>query len=208
MFMLWLRLCQLWKFFSVGFCVPLIYSHHCGSFWTLSSSLALKHALGSSFIFPCSVLQLVISLSNPGSFYWKMTFETKIWVLNVVKHLYTDLMDMGLGRLRELVMDREAWHAAIHGVAKNWTRLSDWTELNWYIYTHTYTYTYIHTHTHTHTYIFPPESFFVKLTWIHIDTSTSNTLPHRSFCIDSCPSLSTKFYPNSEWCGCHYSPSS
>ena len=54
-----------------------------------------------------------------------MTFETKIWVLNVVKHLYTDLMDMGLGRLRELVMDREAWHAAIHGVAKNWTRLSD-----------------------------------------------------------------------------------
>ena len=37
----------------------------------------------------------------------------------------TDLMDMGLGRLRELVMDREAWHAAIHGVAKGQTRLSD-----------------------------------------------------------------------------------
>ena len=42
----------------------------------------------------------------------------------------TDSMDMGLGRLRELVMDREAWHSAIHGVAKSWTRLSDWTELN------------------------------------------------------------------------------
>ena len=41
----------------------------------------------------------------------------------------TDLMDMGLGRLRELVMDREAWHAAIHGVTKSRTRLSDWTEL-------------------------------------------------------------------------------
>ena len=43
----------------------------------------------------------------------------------------TDTVDMGLGGLRELVMDREAWHAAVHGVAKSWTRLSDWTELNW-----------------------------------------------------------------------------
>ena len=41
----------------------------------------------------------------------------------------TDSMDMGLSRLRELVMDREAWRVAIHGVAKSWTRLSDWTEL-------------------------------------------------------------------------------
>ena len=41
----------------------------------------------------------------------------------------TDSMDTGFGGLQELVMDREAWRAVIHGVAMSWTRLSDWTEL-------------------------------------------------------------------------------
>ena len=46
----------------------------------------------------------------------------------------TDSMDVSLSELQELVMDREAWHTAVHGVTKNQTWLSDWTELNWYVY--------------------------------------------------------------------------
>ena len=97
----------------------------------------------------CSLegLMLKLKLQYFGHLMWRVDLFEKTLILGKIEGRrrrgwqrmrwldgITDPRDMGLGGLLQLVMDREAWHPVVHGVTKSQTWLSNWTELNWYIY--------------------------------------------------------------------------
>ena len=114
-------------------------------FWTVVLEKTLESPLDCKISPECSLegLLLKLKLQYFGHLMQRADSFGKTLMLGKIegrrrrrqqRMRWLDGMEMDLGRLRELVMDREAWHAVVHGVAKTRTRLSNWSEVNWRIW--------------------------------------------------------------------------